>query len=161
MELSYETLCTKKEEKKFEPIPQEILSKLVNPGAAAFENCLNDFIASPSLNILKDLHFILLMDGSQYNNKIMARLPELFKYLENDEFYDQIMIMFGDISHYNSIVQNVLIENDVFKYLKLDKAMTFEFLFNFLDKNLRGCEVLEKEFEDATKHQKITKLFKK
>ncbi|OQS54787.1 hypothetical protein EHP00_1269 [Ecytonucleospora hepatopenaei] len=150
---------TTSEKKKFEGIPEDVLSKMVNPGAAAFENALNDFLEKKDVQILKDVHFILMMDGSQYNEKIMRRLPELFEFLKEEKYYASLMLILGDISHYNKVVQDILTDNDIFKYLDYQNKATYEFLFNFLDKNERGLEIMKKEFYDVTKHERINKLF--
>lgn len=157
--LEYKEHVETESKKEFEAIPKEILEQMANPGAATFENALNDFLDKKDVAILKDIHFILMMDGSQYNNKIMQRLPELFDFLKDDTFYDKLMLILGDISHYNAVVQNVLIDSNIFKYLNYKHSSTYDFLFNFLDKNKRGLEIMAKEFEDVTRHEKINKLF--
>ncbi|ORD94301.1 hypothetical protein ECANGB1_909 [Enterospora canceri] len=160
--LPYNKEASLKKEESFKPIPRETLEKLVNPAAEAFSNGLDDFKKTENIEALESLHFVLLMDGSQANGKLLSRLHELVPYMSDTKYYDLIVAMFIDIAHYNQTVQRILIDAGVFKLLNYDNSLTFELIFNICDLNKAGLQqfLLECYNESLSKNPKIMSLLK-
>ena len=156
--------------KEFKPIPKETLDILANPAAIALENALSDLKQQSSQNIVSlkqimhEIHMILLMDGSQYNNKILCRLHELIPYLKFPQLYNDVIMIFTDISHYNSAVQNILIKHNLFSMLDYTNPVTIDLIFNICDQNETGIAIFKKKYyiqcsPQIQSNEKLKKLF--
>lgn len=161
-----------KDNNKFNPIPKETLDILANPAAIALKNALSDLKQQSPQNIVSlkqiihEIHMILLMDGSQHNNKILSHIHELIPYLKTPELYNDIVMIFTDISHYNTTVQNILIEHDLFSMLDYNNPVTIDLIFNICDQNETGISLFKKKYytqctPQIQSNDKLKKLFSK
>lgn len=150
------------DEDEFTPIPKDELSLLANPAAAAFSNALDDFKEKEDRDILIQIHNFLLMDGSQSNGKILERLHELIPYMKNEEFYDAISLIFIDISHFNQLIQEILIRENIFEFIDWTHPITVDLVFNICDQNkaaYKKVEICEK-YKTDPKMVSLSKQFK-
>ncbi|KAL6121947.1 hypothetical protein NUSPORA_01055 [Nucleospora cyclopteri] len=145
----------------FSPIDKSTLESLCNPAAAAFCAALDDLKKNPDKGIVDEIHMTMLIDGSQYNNKILERLHELLEFLSFNILYVPIIMVFIDISHYNKEVQLILKKHKIFTKLDFSQEITFELVFNLCDGNREMYGEYMKVYEESHgKNEKIKKLQK-
>ena len=98
------------ESKNLENMSLEHFNIICNPAFYALKKALESLKESPSIEIIKDIHDIMLIDNSQKHSGIQKIIPEIYPYIFNEEFYDAVCLLICDISHLNQEITDSLLD---------------------------------------------------
>lgn len=138
-----------------ETISDSHLDMICNPAYRAFKEAVAALHKNPSLQIIEDIHTILLIDGSQQHTRILKLLPEIFPYIEKTEFYDAVALILCDCSHLNRQVCDDLIKFDIFDKLDYFKPISYNLVLSICDSNRDAWEVFRPHLKGKETNPKI------
>lgn len=129
-----------------EKMSDEAFFAICNPALSAFKEGLaelnrlvNDDLKKNNvemqLEVIDQIHMVLLLGNEQLNLKIIEILPEFYSYLENPNLYDKVCTVLSDISHMNINVINSLLAFNIFDKLDYSRKSSFPLIFSICDNN--------------------------
>lgn len=123
------------------PIPERHYNMICNPALYAFGAGIESMHQNPVLETVQQLHTILLVDSAQHNPGIQALMPELLRYLKNEDLYTALCLLFGDAAHLNPPVVKLLLEHGIYSLLDYSRKISFSVVLNMCDCNQEAWSV--------------------
>lgn len=152
------------EDKNIEMMDASHFDMICNPAYHAFKDALVALHLNPSIQIIEDIHLILLIDNSLQQTRILKIFPEIFKYIEIPEFYESMILLLCDASHLNQQVCDDLLDFGIFEKLNYSNTISFSLILNICDSNKKAWDVFKNSylngFENNPKIKMLIEQFK-